>query len=321
MKKFVKVSLITAGSMLLIGFLMVLIAGFAGGRTVLHEIRRGLLETRLERLGWEWDRGDFHFVWDDKDSISSHTRSHTLTVNGKQEDSSGVQYEIEAAQVKSLDFLMGAGKFTLTEKETDDGKISLYMEGNGNCTYEVKENTLYIEGFSGIQEYKNVGEWNQMEIHVPRGSSFREVDVEIGAGLMNICNLTIEEFDAEVGAGEMSLSDTVITELDAEIGMGSLIADGVQSVNANISVDMGKVDFDGGISGYMEVENAVGSVYMLLDGAAEDHNYVIECKLGSIEIEDYFGTAVAAQKTISQGKDSTYNISCDMGLIEIDFRE
>lgn len=343
MKKFAKICLITAGVMLLIGFFMVLIAGIAGGRTGFHEIRNSYLETKLERLGWEWDNGNFHFVWDDDsidDSIddgnipsseesfhenertgSNTDRSRTLTVNGKKADTAGAQYEIETAGIKKLDFMMGSGEFILTEKEADDGKISLYIEGKGNCSYYVEENTLHIEGFKGVQEFKNVGEWNRMEIQVPKGSFFHEIDMEIGAGQMDIYDINVEEFEAEIGAGKVNISNMTATEFEAQIGIGSLIADNVQAVNADMLVNMGNIDFYGGVSGALDVENSMGSVGMTLDGSAEDHNYVIECAMGSIKIKDFLTTAISEERTIYKGKNSTYNISCDMGNIEIDFRD
>lgn len=281
MKKFVKVSLITAGILFVVGCALGSISVMAEGRSFIRMIK----EEKTAANTW-----------------------------GTKSD------QIEAAQVKNIELELGAGTFTIKEKEETDGLIDISTSGIGNCKYYVDGETLHVEGFQG-KWASVIKSDNRIEISIPQNSSFEEITVDAGAGMVALSDITARELELQGGAGEFSLKDMEIADLNVEIGAGRVEAKGLNAVNAELSVGMGEISYEGAITGDLDIECGMGNTELRLSGKETDHNYLIECSAGNVDIGSFSVSAMATEKVIYNNAASNFDIECSMGNVTIDFTD
>ena len=331
MNKFMKISLMTAGILAAVGFIFCLIGGLVSGRNFILSVKNdaymerglGTVEKVIEGVekGLDATKGGFissqeaHHL-----GKNQNPDSNNLTINDSEVSDTVNQYHVEAEGIRELSLLLGAGTFTISEKDEADGLIDLYVEGQkGEVDFFVKDETLHVEGFKG-NHIIDVGERNNITLRFPKGMGFDEVDLEIGAGIMDICNLTARELDVTVGAGELAIDKAKIDDFSAEIGAGHLLASGMEVREADLNVSLGNCSYEGRIEQNLDAECDMGSMDFLLKGKEEDHNYEIECSAGNIELNGFEFTALGAEKHVHNGAASTYELSCSMGNITVEFQ-
>lgn len=329
MKKFMKVSLMTAGVLGAVGIIFCLIGGLVSGHNFMvalkndayMEKRFGAVEKVFE--GIEKGLGAARVEMEINGiSDSHHSEPDSLTVNGQKSADNGYDndYHIEAGDIRELDLSLGAGTFTISEKDETDGLIDLYVRGKGDVDFYVKDNSLHVEGFKGNKLLIGVGEMdNQITLRIPKGMGFDEIDLEIGAGSMDICNLKARELDANVGAGELIIDKAEITSFSAEIGAGQLSACEMYVWEADVEVGLGSLSYVGAIEQELDAQCGMGNMDFQLKGNEKDHNYEIECSAGSIQLNGWEISAMAAEKYVNNGAASTFELSANMGNITLNF--
>lgn len=315
MKKFAKISLITAGVLFVIGCLLAFISVIVGGRSIVRTIKeQDYLEEKMNTLAEKLEAvvyyatGRNHFV--------------VLDEENRIDTSSGENGQIDMSSIRNMELELGAGTFIIEEKEEADGKIDIAASGIGRCNYYVEGDTFHVEGFHGLKwlNLPDVSE-NRVEIRVPQGSSFENVTVETGAGILEISDITVDKFEVQGGAGQFKLSDMMIGKLDAQCGAGQMEAYHVQTADAELSVGAGECIFEGAIEGNLDAECGMGNMEITLSGKETDHNYEIECAAGNVNVGSFSVSAMAAEKVINNNAASNFDIECGMGNITFIFEE
>ena len=318
MNKFVKVSLILAGIFMVLGIGLCLISGIVGGHKLVNVIAENEeLDDKIEAVinsvcvtlndvtGGEWfPTFDVGFVVGD-DAVNA------LTVENN-------SYVIPLAEVKKLEIAIGAGELNIEEKELADGNIEISVTGLGEWEYHMDEDTLCMNAFDEVIHTMNVGE---ITIAIPKDSYFEEVDIQVGAGVLELTDIKAKELEAKIGAGEAIMKNITADEFTAEINAGSLSAKEISSVNAELAVDLGECVYEGTISGNLEADCDMGNLDIVLTGSEAEHNYVIECDAGNIDVGDYSISGVSAEKVIDNGVASNFEIQCGLGNITVEFED
>lgn len=336
MKKFVKVSLMAAGILALTGVVLCLVSITMGGTGMIRYIHNNEhMEKRIEAAEEVFENIADSFSYGSHDGIKTHEIVNNITgggdadrleVNGSAYYDGGYEEHYFMENIRNLDLDLGAGTLIIQEKDAVDNTIDIYIQGVGKCSHYVEEGdgTLRVEGFKGITHIvgTNIYKDNVITIALPAGCQFEEVELEIGAGIMEVYNLSAYELEAAVGAGELSLSDVEAGEWSVDVGAG-VVETNVMTVkkDADITVGMGSVAYNGCIMGNLDVECSMGNVEMELDGKETDHNYEIECGAGNIVVGGFSTSALAMERKINNGAASTFEIECSMGNVNIWFRD
>lgn len=295
MNKFIKVSLITAGILFAVGIVFCSITAMVGGGRLIREIWD-------ERLSWTIKNMD----------VSTYLR------NTSHENFS---VDIADGEVTEMALSLGAGSFSVYQKAEADGKIDVEWNGRGGFDAYVKNGTFYVEGFRKNRLFGTDMNYNEATIYVPQGIVFHLVNVEAGAGRVEIYDIKADVLEAEIGAGEMIMGDSSVRELVVEVGMGRFEGFDINATNADISVGMGESVYSGNISGNLDAECDLGNMVLELEGKETDHNYEIECSAGNINLDGRTFTGLGAERSINNGVSSNFKIECNMGNIDIEFTE
>lgn len=320
MNKFVKYSFIVAGVFAALGVVFCLVSAILGGRSLFYYAKNdAYVEERIREVGDVLDilvyRIDgWHPSWRDRNPEELTVNDHMVTTAGLEE-----HQPIEG--IKNLNLMLGAGSFVVKEKDTDDGMIDIYIQGMGGCDYAKKGDTLYVEGFKGIKTIGTDSSENVITLIIPAGTSIEEVEIEVGAGAMEIVSLNAKEIDASIGAGELLIDHAQIKELSAEIGAGIFEARDMDAEDVSLTLSMGECIYEGAVSGNLDIECDMGNMEICLSGHEDDYNYEIECAAGNVEIGGSSYAGLASEKHINNGCQRDIKIECNMGNIEIQFKE
>lgn len=248
MKKFTKVSLIIATIFIAIGVVCLVVAA---------------------ALGLTWSTfGDM--VRDGKFNFG--------TDSFYREEMKGSTAEIDES-CNNLDIEFGAGALNISYGDVET--IQITQEDVVNYECYVKDNTLHIEGGMKVGIMQDSG---TIDIVIPKGMTFHEVDIEVGAGKADIDGVIANQFDIEVGAGQANVTNLDVKEFNAETGAGQLEAE--------------------------------------LFGKEEDYSYKLECGIGEIRVgNNSYGGLGGAKSLTNPDAERFMNVECGVGQINLTFQE
>ena len=323
MNKFFKYGFMAAGISMVVGIVFALIGTVLGGRIILNNSKRILGSLKdigvLDAID-DWSlahHGGWHLGWREEDAPTE------LKINGEIQDlmTIGQPGEIASSGIRNLELTLGAGQFYIREKDTDDGSISILVQGVGDCDYYTDGDTLYVESFKGNHFIGEDLSQNQIIIDIPKGSSFDEVELTCGAGVAEIDHISANELEIEAGAGEVKVNFADVTKFSANIGAGRVETSDMTAQEVDLEVGMGECIYHGKGIRKLDAECDLGNMEIIVEGSEEDYNYEIECAAGNIDLGGRSITGLAAERNIDNGAPGTIELSCNMGNITVSFQE
>lgn len=227
------------------------------------------------------------------------------------------RYALEGSEgVRELEIEVGACALTLAV--SPDNSCYVEAKNAGRFQAYVEGNTLHLKSLSGANRWTRVQN-QHITLYLPEGIFWNEVDVALGAGLLEFGELTAEEVSLEVGAGQIVGGFLCAGELDIAVGAGSVELADVQTRQLEASVSMGNFTYAGDITSEAELECYMGNIEMVLAGTETDYDYEIQGAMGSMIVggQEYSGLGI--RRVHDYGAAKRIEAECSMGNIEIRF--
>lgn len=299
MKKFTKGMLITAGIFGVLG-IGLSASGAAMGATM-DSVE--LLRDFRDRVNAELtETGYYDDDYDDYDDDEIHDRAVTKSSNNVQGITEGGVRSYTLNDVTKLDVELSWDAFVM--ESWDKNEFGVEIEGD-----EKEEVSVLQQGQEVKLASKKPGEKHEeprtVTFYYPENTSFREVDIEIGAGTAELMDaITADDFSFTVGAGSGSSYDRINAgEISLEVGVGVLDLDIVEAW-----------EIDG--------ECGMGSLDATFAGREDDYFIRTEGGLNSMTIGSNELGGVAGNHSFgNKGAAHTVELECGMGSINIDFEE
>lgn len=179
------------------------------------------------------------------------------------------------------------------------------VEGIADLKLDISEDdgilTVDIDNGHGHGHHRKHHYYNRtIYVYYPVNYKFDKVDLQFGAGEIDIDNLITSELDMKVGAGKCSIDNLTADKVNALISVGTLEIDGEVADMLNVDCGTGKVDID-------------------LYGARENYNYQLTCQAGSIQVDEDRFSGIGTAKEFDNGSGSDIILNCGAGNIEIEF--
>lgn len=353
MKKFIKISLITSVIVLFLGIIVFIIGTIGGGnKDVKNMTENGELsffDDHLRINPFFTGDGFLEVGWLDKDSSSGNKvmeapdapdapdAPEAPTVSGasakpsksspsKPAQTSAVmegkgEVNILAEEVEKIEIALGAGQLYIETGDVEN--IQVITDCEDEFEVYVKNNTFYVEGFGWESNFLELTDWsedrNVARIVIPSDLAFEETDMALGAGFLQFKNIILGETGMEVGAGEVDCQNTEFAHLSAEVGAGVIRMDNIKAGKTELVVAMGDAIVSGLFSDDIDIECSMGKTEVIVDGVAEDFDYMVEAAMGSVEIDGEKYDGLASEKKVDNGADKTISAEAAMGDIEISF--
>ncbi len=326
MRRFMKGCGITALVLLIVGLIMAVVAGTIQGRTTIEDVVESVTGGKVNINLGEWGEwgvtvGDNVFnTLEDWNSDMKFKIGDNISFDKSYEIFKGdMDKTLLGSNVQKLDIEAGGCIFTVEQSDDDN----FYMEGKniGKAQGFIKNNTVYIKAYKSGKISLNDIKACKVTLYIPAKSSFEEVEIQVGAGQLQLADIKAGDLKAEVGAGEILMSDMTADNLDVTVGMGQISMDNVQVQALDVEVGMGSFDMRGDILKKADLECAMGNIEMTVNGKEEDFNYHIEGAMGSVAIGDNGFAGVAQERSIQNNADKNMEVECAMGNISIWFTE
>lgn len=324
MKKFMKGCAITALIFAILGCVLGMIGSSMAGRTTIAQVVDAVTGGRVRmnpEKWWSWSMnigGDILDEIEDLDTGSFDIGDASMFDANKEIYFDGdVEKYCPGTDIRSLEIEVGG--CNLETRVSPDDRIYLEMKNAHKFQGYVEDGTLYIRATTGsVNHWSDIGS-RKIILYLPENYSFREVDVELGAGEMTFDGLSAGEASLEAGAGRIVVSSPRVEKLDISIGAGSIELKDMDIDTLEAEVGMGEFLADGAIDKSADVNCSMGNVEMVLDGSEQDFNYHLDGALGNIDVGGESFSGFSQEKEIDNKAGKDMEIECSMGNISISF--
>ncbi|MDE7359779.1 MAG: DUF4097 domain-containing protein [Lachnospiraceae bacterium] len=358
MKKFTKGCLMTALVLFLVGLALSVVCGLLGGFRQLSEMsgtvdiplrwyRHAVGDWRIGSLrAPEYDGDSLENIEEIADmeevrqSIDQEMEKKLKNLEGQKE-----QLALTAETLGSLEIDVEDCNVLILESE--DAHVWFLVDGDSNRPYYTIENEHGKSELSIENEVEHhLGNWRRgpndtVYLWLPKGCALEECDIDMGAGFMGSIFINARQmkvnlgaglietdgFEADelsllVGAGELIASRITAGKADIEIGAGHLGIDELTvSGETDVEVSMGMAEINGTLSGDLDMECDMGEIVIRLPGSEAEHSYNVECGMGSVSVGSYSRSGFATVKSWNSGKNSKFDINCNVGNVSVMFEE
>lgn len=192
--------------------------------------------------------------------------------------------ESENLQIDEIDIEVYAVNLSIAygdtlKVETDSGYISCDLV-NGKLTVNESSRSWLPHASCAGTDTEAEGILN---ITLPYSSSVKSVELESGAGMINIKDLTAENINFEFGAGEAVLSKIKAKTADIQCGVGKVTVFSSEIDELSLEAGVGEVKLEAAL-GDSTVDCGVGKVELLLLGDAENYKLDVSRGIGSVDV-------------------------------------
>ena len=195
---------------------------------------------------------------------------------------------------------------TLNIKKSD----KLYVEvSSDDINISDENNKIIIEDKSkkGILNYTK----ETVNLYIPEDFKYELINIETGAGDLNIEYLNAYKLLLDLGAGKTNIESIYVDESKIKTGAGSFTINSGELTNTNLDVGVGKLEVNAKFYGKNKIDAGVGSIKLNL--VDNDYGLHIDKGIGSVTVN---GDKVKDNTYIGNGE-NIIDISGGIGSINI----
>lgn len=240
-------------------------------------------------------------------STQTLTSGDTLDIGGYDKFEIDVDYGYVTIESGNSPELRVEGELSVNVS-TDDGTLKIESE------YDGKGITKKIIG--DVTHYFKDGEDITSKFTVILPDRFYELDVNLGAGAMEISSLTIQNFSVDAEMGSIEINDVTAHTTEIDVEMGSVKVTGHSTNSAQLDCDLGSIKFSGHIDNNMTAACSFGSIDATVSWP-ESYGYNVSNNLGSIILDGKSFSTGSRDEHNDSGL--TFDLKCDLGSIVVKF--
>lgn len=228
--------------------------------------------------------------------------------------------EIKSEDIKGIEFLekninrfeidLAYSNLTIKKGET------LKVETNNNrvkCRQKNSEIEIKEEKYNWFFNNENL----DVIIYIPETLNLKEVEINNGAGEINIEYLHIEELEFELGAGKTNIDNLIVTR-DCNINGGAGKVDILSGLINNLDLDMGvgEVNLSSILTGKNDIDAGVGNVNIDLLNGKENYTIRVNKGIGTVKID---GNSLSDGEVFGNGA-NYMEVDGGIGNIKVEFK-
>lgn len=313
MKKWMKVILCIAAGCIGMGCaaLIIGIVFWKNSSTGTQNIRDIADGARKNVVDWVKGRDDEDDE-DDWDEVEQTVNVHE-DLEGQDGDNA---LRVDADQVQQMELSLRHGYLEVERSEDSQIYVLWSSKNASDVRASCKSGKLVVQDTrTGNSARKDM----EIYLSIPAGKQFDDVELQINAGEMEIdVPLEAGHMRLDADAGVITAEGLASDDLDVSVGAGTIEISDSSFGKAALNCGVGTIELEGSIRSDAKAECGMGTIDLDLDQDVDDYNYVLSCGMGGIEIGDESYSALAREKRIDNGADSTFTLNCGMGEITIE---
>lgn len=228
---------------------------------------------------------------------------------------------ISAGEISGMDF----ENKDIAILEIDIAYANLKIKNGDNLRAETNSNYIEcIQDGNKLKIEEKDHKWfsnsndSELCVYIPQDLEFEKIEINTGAGEINIEKLVTKKLSFELGAGETRINTLNVSD-DADIGGGAgkiTIESGVIN-NLEFDMGIGEANISAKLTGKNKINSGIGSLNINVNGNKEDYEITTSKGFGTIKIDN---EEVADDEKIGNGSNSI-DIDGGVGNIEMNFRD
>lgn len=233
---------------------------------------------------------------------------------GLKDDNQIVNEEMKTTTFENTDvtaLYIDVAYTNLTIKTADMFRLET---NNDNINYEEDNNNIFIKekNYNWFSKHYN----KELIIYIPEHMSFEKVDINQGAGKIDVENLDTETLLLELGAGKTSITKLNVSKnCNINGGAGKLdILDGTIN-ELDLDMGVGEVNINAILQENTKIDAGVGNLNIKLQGNQEDYRIKADKGIGTIKID---GIEISNGQINGKGR-NYIEIDGGIGNIDINF--
>jgi len=214
-----------------------------------------------------------------------------ITVSAMRDEEKSSRYNCE---LNNGELQVEAGNVNVT--------ISIFGKGGTFRKGEVEKDEVCITVPYGMQ-------FEMLELSLGAGN----------AKFLNVSTI-YDRADLDVGAGTLSAEALKVNgHIDMGLGAGDIEIKNLSAQSADLGCGVGKMSVAGAVEKDIDISCGVGSVDVYLDAVESDYNYEIDCAVGTVIINGSKrgGVFAASSNVTSPTAKGTIDLDCGVGKIEL----
>lgn len=286
MKLFTRTCLIFSGIIISIGLILAILGGALGaGNTFAAMVQNG-------RFSWGWSENqmanqskelvNFDSGFEGVESIAVDLKYTELVFEATKED----VYYVQADRVVK--------GFTCEEK---DGRLII----KDNLSRNFRNNR------------------SKVTVFIPENAKLKEVELEVGAGSVNVDDILADKLTIDLGAGRFEGNKITSDKAEISVGAGEMTVNNFSTKDVTMDCGAGRIDLKGNIDGDADISCGIGEIKVSLLNGESDYNYDIDCGIGNVNVGNQSFGGMSNNKKIDNNADKTIRVEGGVGNIRIDF--
>lgn len=198
--------------------------------------------------------------------------THTIKSSNK------VTKEFESNKITNIKIELAYSMLTIKEGdslkiETNTNKVESKQNGN-NLKIKEKEPSIF-----------ETSEERRIIVTLPKGMTFNNIDIEAGAGEIQIEKLLAKNLDLEMRAGRVTIQELQITQkAKIEGGAGKVDINSGKIANLDLNMGIGSFKLASELSGNNKIDAGIGKLEFNLTDGLDNYTIRAEKGVGSIKI-------------------------------------
>ena len=230
--------------------------------------------------------------------------------SSNQEDDKITQKQNDSKSKENLDLLVSYLEYYApidkNETKLDDEKIiEPFVTGNLLLT-DYNELKIKEEGY----HLTNSKLKSELIITIP-DTNLNEIDINTGAGNLNIDSINTEKLDIDLGTGTTLINNLYSKRADIDTGAGTFTINNGSINDLDLDIGVGEVKITSNITGNSSISSGVGKLSLNLLNTFDNYRFEVNKGIGKVTINDI---EVGDNSTLGNG---TNTIKLDGGIGEI----
>lgn len=152
-----------------------------------------------------------------------------------------------------------------------------------NVKYTIQDSTLIVKENKKIW-YSSNNKKDELTIYIPSNIVLNKIDIDMGAGTLNIENMNTRKLALDLGAGSTLIKDIYSDNTNINTGAGSFTIVNGNINDLDLDVGVGKTNITSKITGNSTIDIGIGSLSLNLIG--NNYTFKVNKGIGKVVIDN-----------------------------------
>lgn len=245
----------------------------------------------------------------------SSKRDYVLDFNSEYNDEiTSIKIDLNIGNVK----IKRGDAFAIDAKNMNKKTFNSYVDNNVWTIKDDEHNGFKV--FGHAIPYFNTDDYDAYNviIYIPDNFAPENLEIEIGAGRVELCDLETDNVDLEMGAGELVANKLLVkNESNLEVGAGKIAIKELTARDVALDCGVGDIDINGDIRGDSSANCGMGNISIKLKEPENRYDFSLSCGLGNININGDNYSFTSDSNIFGRDAEYEFDIECGVGNVEI----